>query len=299
MAKETTKSSSLIERIRKTSTIKEASVLSESRFFNRTVSDSAPTPVKALNIALGGDINGGLTPGHTGIAGPSRHFKSNVALLLAASYMKKHKDSIMIFYDSEFGSPSSYFKAFSIDMDRVFHIPVTNLEQLKFDIMKQLEEITDKDNVIIVIDSIGNLASKKEVDDALKESDKTDMTRARVIKGLFRMVTPLLTLKDIPLITILHVYQEMCLAGETKIMTDLGAKAIKDIREGDMVYALSGLKKVTHKFNPHDLPGHGKTFLKITFDDGSSVRATDNHRFLDENKNWLPAKEFKIGTKLY
>ena len=33
--------------------------------------------------------------------------------------------------------------------------------------MNQLQDITSEDKVIIIIDSIGNLASKKEVDDSL------------------------------------------------------------------------------------------------------------------------------------
>jgi ribosomal protein L21E len=40
-----------------------------------------------------------------------------------------------------------------------------NIEELKFDISKQLQEIKKGDKVIIFIDSVGNLASKKEVKD--------------------------------------------------------------------------------------------------------------------------------------
>ncbi len=36
--------------------------------------------------------------------------------------------------------------------------------------------------VIIVVDSVGNLASKKEVDDALEGKSVADMTRAKQMK---------------------------------------------------------------------------------------------------------------------
>jgi hypothetical protein len=62
---------------------------------------------------------------------------------------------------------------------------------------------------MIVIDSIGNLASKKELEDALAEKGVADMSRAKALKGLFRMATPYLTMKNIPLIAINHTYKEI------------------------------------------------------------------------------------------
>ena len=80
---------------------------------------------------------------------------------------------------------------------------------MKFDIVNQLEEIAKEDKVIIVIDSIGNLASKKEMDDAVNEKSVADMSRAKALKGLFRMCTPYLSMKDIPMLAINHTYQTM------------------------------------------------------------------------------------------
>jgi hypothetical protein len=60
-----------------------------------------------------------------------------------------------------------------------------------------------------VIDSIGNLASKKEVEDALEEKSVADMSRAKQLKSLFRMITPHLSLKDIPMVVINHTYKEI------------------------------------------------------------------------------------------
>jgi hypothetical protein len=66
-----------------------------------------------------------------------------------------------------------------------------------------------KDKVIIVIDSIGNLASKKELEDAINEKAVADMSRAKALKGLFRMATPYLTMKNIPLLAVNHTYKEI------------------------------------------------------------------------------------------
>jgi len=162
-----------------------------------------------MNVALSGRLDGGLVSGLTVLAGPSKHFKTSFALKMASAFLESDPDAIMLFYDSEFGSPQSYFQNFGIDASRVLHTPITNVEELKFDLINQLEEITQDDKVIIVIDSIGNLASKKELEDAINEKSVADMSRAKALKGLFRMSTPYLTMKNIPLLAINHTYKEI------------------------------------------------------------------------------------------
>lgn len=198
---------SILDKIKKNSSIKESAILSKSKFFN--AKDMIQTSVPMLNVALSGSLSGGLTPGLTMLAANSRHFKSGFALLMAKAYLEKYPDAALLFYDSEFGTPQSYFASFDIDTDRVLHTPVTDVEQLKSDIMKQLSQVERGDHLVIVVDSIGNLASKKEVDDALEGKTVADMSRAKQIKSLFRMVTPHLNLKDIPMIAINHVYKEI------------------------------------------------------------------------------------------
>lgn len=200
---------SLFEKLSKAGSVKTSARLSESSFFNKK--DMIQTSVPALNIALSGELAGGLTPGLTTIAGPSKHFKTNMGLVLIRSYLDKYDDSICLLYDSEFGVTPEYIKANGIDPDRVIHIPVEHVEQLKFDVVKRLEAIDRGDRVIIMIDSIGNLASKKEVEDAINENSAADMSRAKAMKSLFRIMTPHLTTKDIPCIAINHTYKEIAL----------------------------------------------------------------------------------------
>jgi RecA/RadA recombinase len=196
-----------MDKIKKNSKVKESGVLSGSKFFNDV--GFVPTDVPMINVALSGSVDGGLASGLTVLAGPSKHFKTSFALLMAGAYLDKHKDAVLLFYDSEFGSPQSYFQQFGIDTDRVFHTPVIDIEQLKFDMINQLQSIERKDKVIVVIDSIGNIASKKELDDAMNEKSVADMSRAKQLKSLFRMATPYLKMRDIPMVAINHTYQEM------------------------------------------------------------------------------------------
>jgi len=196
-----------MDKLTKNSRIKESSQLDKSKLFSNK--DMVTTPVPMINVALSGDPSGGLTSGLTVLAGPSKHFKTSFGLLMAAAYLDKYEDAVLLFYDSEFGSPQQYFKSFGIDTSRVLHSPITNVEELKFDLISQLENIERTDKVIIMIDSVGNLASKKELEDAMNEKSVADMSRAKALKGLFRMTTPYLTMRDIPLIAVNHTYQEI------------------------------------------------------------------------------------------
>ncbi len=195
-----------MSKLKSNSRQKDTAILSESKLFNSLIT---VTDVPMINVALSGSIHGGLTSGLTVLAGPSKHFKTSFALLMAGAYLQQHKDAVLLFYDSEFGSPQTYFDIFGVDASRVLHTPVTNVEELKFDIINQLEGLSRTDNVIIIIDSIGNLASKKELEDAQNEKSVADMSRAKALKGLFRMITPYLKMKDIPLLAINHTYKEI------------------------------------------------------------------------------------------
>lgn len=196
----------LIEKLKKNSQIKETAILSESKIYGHKTETTTNVPM--INVALSGKVDGGLTSGLTVIAGPSKHFKSSFMLLLVSSFLKANPtDGVILFYDSEFGTPDSYVANFGIDPSKIVHSPIMNIEELKFDIMSQIEGLERSDKIMIIIDSIGNLASKKEVEDALKQNSAADMTRARSLKSLFRMVTPYLTVKDIPMVVVNHTYQ--------------------------------------------------------------------------------------------
>ena len=198
---------SIMDKLQKNSKIKESSILADSKFF--TEKDMVTTDVPMINVALSGSVDGGLAPGLTVLAGPSKHFKTSFGLIMAAAYLKRHKDAVLLFYDSEFGSPQAYFEQYNIDTSRVLHTPIANVEELKFDLIGQLENIERKDKVVIMIDSVGNLASKKELEDAINEKSVADMSRAKALKGLFRMTTPYLNMRDIPLIAVNHTYMEI------------------------------------------------------------------------------------------
>jgi RecA/RadA recombinase len=198
-----------MQKMLKSSALDNSAVLSKSKFLDRKF---FKLPVPMMNVAFSGSFDKGISSGLYMLAGPSKHFKSNMSLVVVAAFQQAYEDGIVLFYDSEFGASKTYFENQGVDPERVLHIPIMNIEELKFDIMKKLEAIDPKtDKVMIFIDSVGNLASKKEVEDAINEKSVADMTRAKQLKSLWRIVTPYLTKNNMVCVAVNHTYdtQEM------------------------------------------------------------------------------------------
>jgi RecA/RadA recombinase len=196
---------SLAERLAKSGAVKTSSILSESNFFNKK--DTIKTDLPILNIAFSGDVDGGLVSGLTIFAGESKTYKTLGALYCLKAYLDKYPEGACLLYDSEFGVTPEYLQCNGIDTSRVVHIPIEHIEQLKFDMVKRLEEIQRGDKVFIMVDSIGMVPSIKEVNDALDEKAVADMTRAKALRSWLRIITPQLSTKDLPAIIISHIYQ--------------------------------------------------------------------------------------------
>lgn len=192
-----------------------STVLSESDMFKEQ--ELIQTSIPIINIAYSGRVDGGFGNGLTILAGESKTFKTALALYCMKAYLDKHKDGIGVLYDSEGGCNPQYIKSFGIDPNRVIHIPVEHVEQLKFDFIKKLDEIEKGDKVFFLVDSIGQIASKKELDDAIDERSVADMSRAKAIRSLLRMVTVQLNKKLLPCFMINHVYQEIGMFPKTVI----------------------------------------------------------------------------------
>ena len=259
MAKQTGKSpvkSSLAERMIALSKSPFAKKLGESFLLKRT-DIYFPTNIPMLNLALSGDIRNGLPTGVTTIAAPPKHFKSLFGLHAVEAYLKAEPDGVVIYYDSEFGATSEYFSRFDLDFDRIVHIPITTLEDLKTDLSVKLKslyadfeknkKITDK--VMFYIDSVGNLPSDKEVEDAENDKQSADFTRAKVIKSIFRIVTTKINMMNIPMLVINHTYQTLEMYSKTVVSGGSGLQyasvnilTITKAQETDNDKQLTGFK---------------------------------------------------------
>jgi RecA/RadA recombinase len=241
-------SQSLINRIKKNSKIEGVDLVSTSKILNEREVISTPVPI--LNLILNGKFNGGLESGVTTFAGPSKHFKSMMGVLCIAAFQRKYKDGVCVFYDTEFGTSREYFEQYTsigVDISRILHCPVKSTEDIIHDLPMQLDDFEKDDRVMIYVDSIGNMASKKEREDAVKKESKEDMTRAKKLKALFRMITSTLVVKGVPMVAINHVYQtqemfsKQVMSGGTGIylasdnIIFMGRQQIKDTKTNEIV----------------------------------------------------------------
>lgn len=212
--------SELLKRLQKSSTIKESGVLKGNKFFSEREFVSTEVPI--LNIACSGEIDGGYTSSITIIAGASRSFKSLLALLMAKAYMDKYPDAVIVFHDSEFGSPEGYFNSVGIDTSRVLHCPVATLEEYRTDIMNQFNEIKRGEKVFFITDSISNLPSIAEKENAEDGKNTADLQRNKVLKSIFRLINTQFPKKNVPGVVISHSYQTMEMFSKTVVSVGTG-----------------------------------------------------------------------------
>lgn len=266
------KRESLRDKLLKATTNKDAARLDKSVMFNTV--DMTMTNIPILNIALSGEVQGGLASGITVVAGPSKHFKTSIALKKIKAYLDKHADAIAVFFDIEFGTPADYVRSAGIDPERVIHIPCANVEELKFYMFEQLEAITRGDRVIFMIDSIGNVASKKEIDDAKDHKSVADMTRAKALKSLFRIITPYFRLKNVPGVVINHTIETMemfsktVMTGGTGVQYSCDTAIIISRRQIGSSKELEGYEFVLNIDKSRFVKEKSKFFLSVTFDGG-------------------------------
>ena len=297
----------LLGRLKKAGSLTSTQLTKSSLFKDKV---EIPTSVPMVNVALSGKLDGGLTRGLTVLAGPSKHFKTAFGLLMAKAYMDKYPDSVVLFYDSEFGTPQNYFSSLKIDTDRVLHVPIKNVEELKFDLVKQLDALAVEDKVFIMIDSIGNLASKKEVEDSMNEKSVADMTRAKQLKSLFRMVTPYLTLRDVPMIAVNHPYetQEMfskqVVSGGTGVMYSADNVWIIGRRQVKKATEIEGYDFIINVEKSRFVKEKSKIPISVTWDGGIKkysglLEVALEGGFVDKpSMGWYSKVDMKTGEVL-
>lgn len=201
--------SSLMERMLKTAQkhSPDAELLHKTKLLDKEV--IASTGIPLLNMAWSGRPDGGIMAGSKMLVGDSRTFKTMFGLVDVKAYLDKYPDAICIFGDSEFGANQKYWDSVGIDMSRVLHVPITSVEQMQIVFMQQLDQVQRGEHVIFFVDSISQLPSTKEVNDAIKGEDKQDLTRARALNSFWRTVTIQLNLKNLLMVWINSYYDDI------------------------------------------------------------------------------------------
>lgn len=245
------------------------------------------TGIYILNAALSGTIFGGVQSNRiTTLAGDSGVGKSFVCYGIIKQAQKDGWNTLYI--DTEFSIERSQLPNYGIDISPdKFMLLRTNIVE---DIIKVLTQTLEKlknakkegkeiPPTMIFLDSVGMLASRKESEDAKDGKETVDMTRAKKLASLFRIVSGDLGYLGIPLICTNHVYDEMSMfpkkimkGGQglyysSSVVSFLSKAKLKTGEEDDMDLGSSGIK-VTFKTEKNRLAKPKKVKFDISFVEG-------------------------------
>lgn len=255
-----------------------------------------------LNAALSGSLFGGMPNNKiTVFAGDPATGKTFFVLGVIKQWMEDNPEGGVIYFDTESAVTNQMLSERGIDLTRLVKSEPETIEQFRqtaLQILDRYEETTQKKGrqpMLMVLDSLGNLSSAKEVEDIRAEKDTRDMTKAGLIRGTFRVLRLRLAKLNVPMICTNHVYAVVGCLGDSAavIMSDGSIKNITDIAVGDMVQTLNGPHPVTDLYQ-YEVD---ETY-DIEFEDGTVVQATPNHKFMTIDGRWVRADELCVTDEI-
>ena len=172
-----------------------------------------PTGNYHLNACLTGSLFGGYPNNRAvALAGPSGTGKTY--LILNAIKQAQKQGYSIIFYDSENAVDKNLVEKFGIDPKTFRYEPCNTVQEFRSSVTAITDVLIEQKKkgialpkIMVVLDSAGNLATQKEIDDAKTGSSKADMTRAKLLKSTFRIIMTQFGICKIPFLFTNHTYQ--------------------------------------------------------------------------------------------
>ncbi len=165
-----------------------------------------------FNALCSGSIYGGLPSNKiTALAGETSTGKTFFALGLVRSFLEMDKDAGVIYFESESALSKDLIQEKGIDGDRIVIVPVVTVQEFRTQAIKILDKYLQQDSserkpLMFVLDSLGMLSTTKEIEDSEAGKETRDMTRAQVVKSIFRVLRLKLGKANVPLIVTNHTY---------------------------------------------------------------------------------------------
>ena len=163
-----------------------------------------------FNALLSGSLSGGLPSNKiTALAGESATGKTYFALGMVKQFLDANPDAGVLYFESESAIPRELIESRGIDPKRMVILPVVTIQEFRTQAIKILDAYLEQEELkpmMLVLDSLGNLSTTKELEDTAAGSETRDMTRAQIIKACFRVLTLKLGRANVPLIVTNHTY---------------------------------------------------------------------------------------------
>jgi RecA/RadA recombinase len=165
-----------------------------------------------FNALVSGSIYGGIPSNKvTAIAGESSTGKTFFCLGMVQSFLANDPDAGVIYFESESAISKQMIEERGIDSGRMMLVPVTTVQEFRTQAIKILDKYLeqkaeDRKPLMFVLDSLGMLSTSKELQDSADGKDTRDMTRAQVVKAIFRVLTLKLGKANVPMVVTNHTY---------------------------------------------------------------------------------------------
>lgn len=178
-----------------------------------------------LNAVMSGSIYGGFADNKvTAIAGESSVGKSFFVLQGVKSFQEKYPDGVVFYYDTEAAVTKKMMEDRGIDTKRLVIVEPNTIEKFRTHVLKLVNTYTEtkdknKPRLMIVLDSLSMMSSEKELHDTQEGSATRDMTKAPLIKALFRTLTLKIAKANIPILITAHVYDMIGAYVPTKVIS--------------------------------------------------------------------------------
>ena len=165
-----------------------------------------------FNALVSGSIFGGI-PGNkiTALAGESSTGKTYFCLGVVQHFLESNPDAGVIFFESESAISRDMIESRGIDSSRMMIVPVTTVQEFRTQAIRILDKYLEqppssRQPLMFVLDSLGMLSTTKEIEDSEAGKETRDMTRAQVVKSIFRVLTLKMGKANVPLIVTNHTY---------------------------------------------------------------------------------------------
>ena len=174
------------------------------------VSSFIDTGSYIFNALVSGSIYGGIPSNKiTALAGESSTGKTFFTISVIKHFLKTHPEAGVAFFESEGAISKDLLSDRGVDTKRVVIIPVVTVQQFRQQALMVADNLLKDKNhppMLFVLDSLGMLSTTKEIEDSEAGKETKDMTRAQVVKSIFRVLTLKLSKCNIPLIVTNHTY---------------------------------------------------------------------------------------------
>lgn len=183
----------------------------------------------ALNAIISGSLFGGWQKGRIcGLAGPSGCGKTLMIVKGISNFLAENPQHRAVIFDSEIAVDRSTVTALGCDPARIKHVPVNTVDDVRNQCLNFIDKVVENDlhgKFIIALDSLGNLAASKEIDDARTGKTASDMgTRAKQIKSMLRTLTYAAAAAKITILFSNHIYDDPAALYPTAVKYQSGGR---------------------------------------------------------------------------